>query len=122
MFFIVSLALCSAAAASVSTVDLVRVKNGNVEEALYYYEKNWKAYREAALERGYIEDYRLLVDARNPGAETILLVTVYETAEQYALREENFARIMPSDGPRLLNDTQPGAFREVEDLGVFTSD
>lgn len=123
LLVIAALAVPATVLGAISTVDLVRVKDGKVEETLYYYENNWKRYREAALERGYIEGYRLLVDVRNPGAETVLLITEYANPAQYAAREENFARVMPADGtPELLNAILPGDFRAVEDLGVFESD
>jgi len=44
------------------------------------------------------------------------------SAEQYALREEHFARVMPDDDAVLSSDTPPGEFREVGDPGVFASD
>lgn len=117
-----SIVLPSTALATFSTVDRVVVRNGLVQEALYYYENNWKVHREAALEKGFISGFRLLVDARTPGAETLLLITDYATAEQYAQREEHFAQVMPADRrPELLNETPPAEFREVEDLGVFTT-
>jgi len=113
------------AQASINTVDLVRVKSGHIEEAVYYYEQNWKKFREDARAAGYILGYRLLVDRRLTGQETLLLITEYADEEQYARREENFALVMEASnegGIMLLNEVEPGEFREVVDLGVFESD
>jgi hypothetical protein len=44
----------------ISTIEMVKIKNGNKAEALYYFEHNWKVLREMAVEKGYIDSYQLL--------------------------------------------------------------
>lgn len=118
----IAVCLASPARAEVVTVDLARVKPGKLEEALYYYRENWQAFREQALDRGYISGFELLVDAREPGAETILLITRYADRHSYDAREENFAVVMPPGGPALLNDLQPKEFVSVDFLGDYEPD
>lgn len=113
------------ALAEVVTVDFVRVLNGNTDEAVFYYENNWKQYRIAAVEKGVISSYKLLVRASEKGQTDILLITAFESLDQYERREENFLPIMSDtreSGPALLNDKLPGEFREVVDGGMYTSD
>jgi hypothetical protein len=113
------------ALAEVVTVDFVRVLNDHHEEAVYYYENNWKQHRIKALDRGYISSYKLLVKTSDDGQTDILLITGYASDSQYEAREDNFAVVMREsrrDGPALLNDKTPGEFRDVVDGGVFTAD
>ena len=111
--------------ADIVTVDFVKILNGNDKEAIYYYEKNWKQHRIKAMERGYINSYKLLLKTSDDGNTDILLITSYASESQYEMREENFAVVMQDpmrDGPLLLNEKLPGAFRDVVDGGVFSTD
>ena len=81
------------ASADVTTVDLVSVKNGKVDEAVYYYENNWLPYREAALERGFIKGFRLLVDTSKRGEERLLLMTTYQDRSQFESRRIRFSAL-----------------------------
>ena len=111
-----------AALAEIVTVDFVKVLNGNTDEAVYFYENNWKPYRAEAAKRGYISSYRLLVRRSDEGATNILLITGYASEAQYEDREANFAEVMSGSregGPKLMNEKTPGEFREVVDGGVF---
>ena len=111
--------------AEVVTVDFVKVLNGNTEEAVYYYENNWKQHRIEAAKRGLISSYKLLFKTSTDGQTDILLVTEYGSQAQYENREENFAAVMRDtrgNGPMLLNDKVPGEFRDVVDSGVYSSE
>ena len=111
--------------AEVVTVDFVKVLNGNDEEAVFYYENNWKQHRIKAMKKGYISSYKLLVRTSDDGQTDILLITGYATQSQYENREKNFAIVMSAarkDGPTMMNDKLPGAFREIFESGVYTSD
>ena len=111
--------------AEIVTVDFVKVMGGNKQEAIYYYENNWKQHRIKALDRGYISSYRLLIRTSDDGNTDILLITGYASESQYQSREENFAVVMRDpqrDGPDLLNEKTPGEFREVFDGGVYAGD
>ena len=108
------------AAAEISSIDLVRVKNGNLEEALFYYEHNWLVYRQRALERGLINGFDLLLDEQHEGGSLLMLGTKYKDKKQFEQREENFATVMPSNRqPVLANDKQPADFREIVSYGDF---
>ena len=123
--FTTLLLLPMSALAEIVTVDFVRVLNGNQQEAIYYYENNWKQHRIKALDRGYISSYKLLVRTSADGNTDILLLTGYASEAEYEAREANFAIVMRNpqrDGPVLLNQKSPGEFREVFDGGVFLSD
>ena len=63
--------------AEVVTVDFVKVLNGNDEEAVFYYENNWKQHRIEAAKRGYISSFKLLIKTSDDGQTDILLITGY---------------------------------------------
>jgi hypothetical protein len=112
------------ALAEVVTIDFVKVLDGNTAEAVYFYENNWKKFRIAAVKKGIISSYRLLVSASEKDQTDILLITVFASPEQYERREENFLTVMRDareSGPALLNDKPPSEFRKVVDSGTYTS-
>lgn len=97
-------------------MDFVKIKNGRRDEAMFFYENNWKVYRDEALKAGIIHSYEL-IDARseaNTGFD-IVLVTRYKNERQMAESEKNFEpllkRLRPN-GPVLKNDLKPADFRE----------
>src|SRR5690606_7094746 len=47
-------------AQKISTLDIVSIKQQYEKEALFFYEQNWKVFREEALNRKYISGYQLL--------------------------------------------------------------
>ena len=112
----------TAAAETVTTVDVVRVIDGQIEETLYYYENNWTAHRVKARAAGAISGYRLLIDRETGDDVVLLLMTEYADPAQYEKREDNFAPIIEAAGGRkLLNDTPPGEFREITDSWTLRS-
>ena len=125
-FMITTLLLLPISAlAEIVTVDFVRILNGNEQEAVFYYENNWKQHRIKALDRGYISSYKLLVKTSDDGNTDILLITGYASESEYEAREENFAVVMADrqgDGPVLLNETPPADFREIIDGGIYAAD
>ena len=119
---VVILLLPLSALAEIFTVDFVKVMQGNEEEAIYYYEKNWKRHRIEAAKRNYISSYKLLVKQSEAGQTDILLITGYASESEYENREENFRDVMSetgNDGPRLLNEKKPDEFRKVVDSAVY---
>ncbi len=113
------------ASAEIFVIDFVKVLNGNDEEAVYYYENNWKKHRLAAAKRGYISSYQLLVRTSDDGETDILLITGFASEAEYEKREENFGEVMAEsrrDGPVLMNDKKPGDFRQVVDNATYVSD
>lgn len=99
----------------VTVLDFVRIQAGHRAEALYYYENNWKLYRDTALARGYISAYRLLETTPDSlGNFDLVLVTTYPDSAAQARSEERFRPILGDlrpGGPLLLNGLGPGDFR-----------
>lgn len=102
--------------ASVWVVDFVRIKAGHRTETMFFYENNWKLYRDTALARGYISGYRLLETTPDSiGQFDLVLMTAYPDSAAHARSEDHFRPILQTlrpGGPQRLNDLKPGDFRE----------
>jgi len=101
---------------SVSVMDFVKVKDGKKAEAIFYYENNWKLYRDIAIKKKVITSYQL-VEAVTDSLNNfdLILITTYADSAQYLKSEENFRDIIKSvrpDGPILLNESKPADFRK----------
>lgn len=112
------------------TADFVKIKEGRRIEAIYFYENNWKIYRDAAIKRGIIHSYELIEAKSEKNVDfDLILVTRYKGEEQYKNSEKNFEpllkEIRPS-GPMLKNALKPEEFRQNVFLyigqSVFISD
>ncbi len=109
-------ATIKAGSQTVLVMDFVKVKNGNYAETLFFYENNWKLYRDIALQKGFITSYRLektTVDSTAPF--DLVLITEYRDSTMYHKSEENFSDILATarpKGPLLLNDLKPADFRQ----------
>ena len=121
MFFILlssSNFLLSQSLEPISIIDFVKIKNANTKEAKHFYEQNWKQFRIAAQEEGYIKSYRMidLSDKEEQSGDfDLVLVTEFRDGTQLKNVEENFQRVMKRvrpDGPSFLNDKRPADFRE----------
>jgi hypothetical protein len=101
---------------TIATIDFVKIKNNKQQEALYYYENNWKLYRDIALTRGYIKSYKLLTTSADTTANfDLILITEYTGSIQFKQSEERFQQIIKEtrpDGPKLLNGLQPADIRQ----------
>ena len=99
----------------VSTVDFVQVLHENKEEALFYYQNNWKVLREMAIKKGYIHSFQLLeTPADEESPFHFMLITTYLNQEQYDRQEENFSELIKEKGElRLLNEKKPSEFRKI---------
>lgn len=101
---------------SILTMDFVKVKNGKHQEALYFYENNWKVYRDMALQKDYIHSYRLVTTPADSLAQfDIILITEYADSTHLKASEERFQQIIKElrpNGPKLLNDVKPVDFRQ----------
>ena len=101
---------------TVSTIDFVKVKEKRMKEAIFFYENNWKVYRDIALQKGFIKSYRLLKavpDSLNNF--DLMLITEYKDSVQLKLNEERFQQIIREtrpNGPKLLNELKPNDFRQ----------
>lgn len=99
----------------ISTIDFVQILNENKAEAYYYYQNNWKALRNRALENDYIHSFQIL---ETPFTEEdpfqLMLITTYANKEQYDLREDHFRTLIQEAGAlKLMNEKKPGEFRKT---------
>jgi len=97
-------------------MDFVKVIAEKKAEAMFYYENNWKVYRDAAVKKKKIKSYEL-VEAKADSLNNfdLILITVYTDSVQYSKSEENFAPLLKQlrpNGPVLLNDNKPNDFRK----------
>lgn len=112
--FICIVACCKAQ--TILVMEFVKVKDSKWAEALYFYENNWKLYRNIAISKNYISAYRIekvLTDSNR--LFDIVLITEYPSKALYEKSEENFSDILKTsrpNGPVLLNDIPPAGFRE----------
>lgn len=99
-----------------TTIDFVKIKNNRRQEALFFYENNWKLYRDIAIKKGFIQSYRLLSTTADSIADfNLILITEYADSLQYKLSEERFQQIIKTtrpEGPKLLNELKPADFRQ----------
>jgi hypothetical protein len=95
------------AMAQVTTVDVVKVKTEYEKEALFFYENNWKVFRERALELKFISGFELVKSAVDSSRTfDILLITRYADVASHSDAEKNFQSIIKeigSGGARMLN-------------------
>ncbi len=96
--------------------DFVKIKDGRRDEALYYYENNWKIYREEAKKRGVIESFEL-IEARSDKSSDfdLILITRYRGEENYKNSEKNFEPILKQlrpNGPVFKNTVKAEEFRQ----------
>jgi hypothetical protein len=115
IFLFISSATYAQQNASITIIDFVKIKNDRIKEAIYYYENNWKVYRDTALKAGYISSYKILkTTADSVGGFHLMLITEYADSVQYNLSEERFGKIIEEispAGPKLLNEIKPAGFR-----------
>ncbi len=100
---------------SISVIDYVKIREGKRAEALFFYESNWKRYRDVALGKGFIRSYHLLANTSPQVKEyDLILITEYADENQSRLGEERFNQIIKEvapEGPKLLDDLKPADFR-----------
>ena len=98
----------------ISTIEFVQILDDNREEALFYYQNNWKVLREMAVKKSYIDSFGLLeVEFTEDQPYHIILMTTFANKDQFEKREEYFEELIKAKGPlRLLNEKKPGEFRK----------
>lgn len=98
----------------IATVDIVKGKQVYEKEVMYFYEQNWKAFREEALLQKHISGYRLIkTKPDDTGHFTLILITQFPDSTAFKRVEENFRPIMKKlspKGPRMLNDVKREQF------------
>lgn len=102
----------------ITTIETVEILNGNEEEAIYYFQNNWKQLRVKAVKKGYIHSFQLLKTSHTEETPFhLMLVTTYSNKKQYEERETHFRELIEaSGGLKLLNDKKPSEFR----MSVFS--
>lgn len=86
------------------------------KEAIYFFENNWKLFRDEAMRQGVIKSYNALEITKDNGEIEILLMTEFTDSLQYQMAEERFHPILEKlrpNGPVLLNNTKQPEFRET---------
>lgn len=114
--FFIQLTAAAQSNTTVTLMDFVKIKPGKTAEAIFYYENNWKPYRDLAIKKKVIERYEI-VKAQPDSVNNfdLILITVYKDSAQHAKSEENFRSILIElrpNGPVLLNDVKPADFRQ----------
>ena len=104
----------------ITTIETVEILNNNKEEAIYYFQNNWKALRIAAVKKGYIYSYAMLLKEHTEETPfQIILITTYLDKKQHQNREAHFVELIKaSGGLKLLNNKKPSTFRK----SVFSID
>lgn len=100
---------------TVMLVDIMRINREHKAEATYYFENNWKLFREEAIKRGVITGYQFY-ETDDDGQLEFVLITEFKDEEQFGNVEANFEPILKQlrpNGPVMLNDVKPAAFRET---------
>ncbi len=113
-FFIFTPSVFSQKETRISTVDFVQIVNENREEAMFYYEYNWKVLRKMAMLKKYIASFEIMETPYSEEAPFhLLLITTYKNKEQYEQREKHFQELIKQQGKlQLLNDKKPPEFRK----------
>lgn len=98
------------------TIDFIKIKDGKRDEAIYFYENNWRAYRDAAIKRGVIDSYELIdVRSEKDAAFDLILITRFRGEEQFKNSEKAFEPIVKEitpNGPFLKGTSKPDDFRQ----------
>ena len=99
----------------ISTIDFVQILNDNKEEAIYYFQNNWKVLRNMAIKKEYIHSFQILEVPISEGEPfQLMLITTYMNEEQYKLREDHFTELIKEKGAlKLMNDKEPADFRKT---------
>lgn len=96
------------------TVDIVQGNADMEDELFYFYENNWKVFRDSALSEGYISAYNMILTSSDSlGNFQLLLLTEYPDSLAFAKSEENFNPLLKKlrpKGPMMLNETQRADF------------
>lgn len=101
---------------TVMVMDFVKIKEGKSKEALFFYENNWKLYREEALKKKYITAYQIVKTPADSLANfDLILITEYASRADHQNSEKNFEPILKQlrpNGPKMLNNLKPDDFRQ----------
>ncbi|HQW01313.1 MAG TPA: hypothetical protein PLV75_04045 [Saprospiraceae bacterium] len=117
VFLIMSEEVFAQSGKPVAMYDFVKIKEGRIQETLYYYENNWKIYRDIAVKKNFITGYRIVACQPDSALDfDLILITEYADSSHFARSEEYFGPIIKEvrpNGPILLNEWKPDAFRSI---------
>ncbi|NMM47370.1 NHL repeat-containing protein [Marinigracilibium pacificum] len=109
---------------SIVVEEKIKVLNGHLEEAEYFYENNWVKFRQAARYKGIVNSFSVSKISR--GEDFLILRTVYPDSANYQNVEGYFNEwIAKNTGPDLLNHLRPNDFRKSVNTDIsieFISD
>jgi hypothetical protein len=95
---------------TIVSLDAFSCRRDLERECMYFYEQNWKLYRDEALRLGHISGYELQrSEPDSTGTFDVILITRYANAAKYEAREENFRPLMRAvrpSGPIMLGPTK----------------
>ena len=102
--------------AAITVIEYVKILDNKRDEAIHFYENNWKVFRQKALEMNFISSFDLLIlNGDDESDFDILLITEFANQEEFALSEPRFQDIIKTtrpNGPTLLNQLKPDSFRQ----------
>lgn len=98
----------------ITTIETVEILNDNSEEAIYYFQNNWKQLRIKAIEKGYIHSFQFLKTTYSDETPFhLMLITTYSNKAQYDKKEAHFSELIKEKGAlKLLNEKEPSEFRK----------
>lgn len=101
----------------IEVMEFVKIKGGLRDEARYYYENNWRAFRDAAVKRGLIDSFEYVeISTPSNAAFDIVLITRYRGEAQFDNSEKAFEPLIKElrpNGPFLKGAFKPDDFREI---------
>ena len=99
---------------SIVTFDIVTIDNRYEKEAMYFYNENWKKFREEAIKQGFISGFEMLkTETDEKNTFQLFLITRYPDSETFKKMEENFGIVMKKispNGPKMLNEIPRNRF------------
>jgi len=105
-------------ASNIWSIDFVKCQGNHREEMVYYYQNNWKVFRDSMLERGLISAYAVLeTKADSLGRFDLILMTGYPDSLTWKKSEDNFRPIIKAIRPEsnlLLNGVKAAEFRALQ--------
>ncbi len=98
----------------ITTIETVEILNDNREEAIFYFQNNWKQLRLNAIAKDYAHSFQVLETSYSDETPFhLLLITTYMDKAQYEARETHFEELIKaSGGLKLLNEKKPSEFRK----------
>ena len=95
IIFIFSSSFVKSISQNYITLDIVKVNAAYKEEAMYFYNENWKQFRIEAHKKGFISGFEMLkTETDSSKYFQLILITKYPDSLTFHNKEQNFAPIM----------------------------